>query len=191
MCVMKHVMVMIVTVPVCVVTDIWYHSLPGYQGRESEYYDKQQHRHITVSRFPHLGELIHSTGSCNTNIALSETPSVPLSSPQFPGCFLLQHQMILICVHVPCPCRTLIANGTFNFVSFSIVILLTVGDCENPRWAMRCWRQQTRLHRSDKIDWVGIFLISHLHIYVRPVQYCSLSTQYPVLTSFTFAIIIQ
>ena len=31
LCVMKHVMVMIVTGPVCVVTDIWYHSLPRYR----------------------------------------------------------------------------------------------------------------------------------------------------------------
>ena len=80
LCVMKHVMVMIVTAPVCVVTDIWYHSLQRYTVTVSIMTNNITHTE-TLKQFPRHSELFHLLGTCKTNVAATEIPSVPRLFP--------------------------------------------------------------------------------------------------------------
>ena len=104
----------------------------------------------TVTHFAHQLELIHSASFRR-----------PTQGCQLPACFLLTSST----VYWFASCE----NWTFTFDSFFYCNFIEwEGRGQGRLWELRGWH---KVAGWDNIDWVGIFLIIHLHIYAE-AQYC-------------------
>ena len=158
LCVMKHVMVMIVTVPVSVVTDIWYHSLPGYQGRESVLWQTTTQTHHSQS--------VSSPGRTNSFARLLQHQHCivrdPLSSPQFPSVPRLfpatTPNDIDLC---PCPLSLSHFDSKWN-IQFCLIFHRNSPDCW---WLWEPEMGDAMLETTDKVTplrqyWLGWHLLN-------------------------------